>query len=477
MGQLERTNRRRFPWYGWCAGVALLGGEVGLAAGVYAIQVLFYCVAWWSYIILIDAVVWKRRGDSLLRNRPWEFLVLAFWSTALWNLFELFNFRLKDWFYVNVPTAFPYGVVYTLLAYATVVPGLFETYDLLRAFGVADNSRLRPWRIRPFGLARAASAGLAMLVTPILWPRYAYPLIWGFATFLVDPVCYLLGPSRTRSLLAHFERGDPRPFLRLLLAGLICGGLWEFWNYWAFTKWIYTVPFFEESKWFEMPPLGFLGFPPFAVECYVLINLLDAFRRGRGWEGPALHGPGAPRGLATGAVIFACLFNLTVYAGIDRFTVQSYAPLLSDLEGVPQEGIERLARLGVETPRALLRRSATIAQREALARATGLVLPDLERLRASAQLADLNGLGATHTNELRRLGIEQVGTLAQQNPSSLLERWRSVVERTSPTLDQVRVWVRAARRVAAGESWPPGRREVATASRSDGRGQSTDRGR
>jgi len=50
--------------------------------------------------------------------------------------------------------------------------------------------------------------------------------------------------------------------------------LWEFWNYWALTKWTYTVPFFGNVKIFEMPVLGFLGFPPFAVECWVMYIFL-----------------------------------------------------------------------------------------------------------------------------------------------------------------------------------------------------------
>ena len=52
--------------------------------------------------------------------------------------------------------------------------------------------------------------------------------------------------------------------------GLLCGLLWEFWNYWAAAKWTYTIPFLGNIKIFEMPVLGFLGFPPFAVECWVL---------------------------------------------------------------------------------------------------------------------------------------------------------------------------------------------------------------
>ena len=56
----------------------------------------------------------------------------------------------------------------------------------------------------------------------------------------------------------------------LLAAGLICGFLWEFWNYWALTKWTYTVPYFGDIKLFEMPVLGYLGFPPFAIECWAM---------------------------------------------------------------------------------------------------------------------------------------------------------------------------------------------------------------
>lgn len=56
---------------------------------------------------------------------------------------------------------------------------------------------------------------------------------------------------------------------------VLCGVLWEFWNYWAIGKWIYTVPIpFAGPRIFEMPLLGFLGFPAFAVEVYSLQNFL-----------------------------------------------------------------------------------------------------------------------------------------------------------------------------------------------------------
>ena len=46
--------------------------------------------------------------------------------------------------------------------------------------------------------------------------------------------------------------------------------LGEFWNYWAVTKCTYTVPYLGDVKLFEMPVLGYLGFPPFAVECWAM---------------------------------------------------------------------------------------------------------------------------------------------------------------------------------------------------------------
>jgi len=444
------TNRqnpypRRLPWYGWVGLCTLLAAEAGLALGVFAVQILFYCIAWWSYIVLADAWVWRTRGHSLLRDRPWEFLVLAFWSIAIWNLFEVFNFRLHNWFYINVPTEAFYGAIFTFFAYATVIPGLFETYDLLRAYGIAEHVRMRPWRVRRPGLILSVGIGVAMLISPILWPRHAYPWIWGFAVFLLDPVCYRLGPSRATSLLGQLERGDPRPFLRLLLAGFVCGGLWEFWNFWAYTKWIYTVPFFEDTRWFEMPPLGFLGFPPFAVECYVLINLINAFRRGRGWEGPHQMGPGASRRVAVLAVTAACLFNVATYAGIDRFTVQSYIPSLAEMEGVSEHVVTSLSRVGIDSPRALLKRTRTPDDLALLSRQAGITEEELRELRVAAQLVDVGGLGAAHFNELRRLGITRVEDLASQDPEVLVVRWRAVSEHVH-TLGQVKAWVRAARR-------------------------------
>ena len=112
------------------------------------------------------------------------------------------------------------------------------------------------------------ASGAAMLVWPLVWPSpyLAAPVFLGFI-FLLDPINAHAGDD---SLFRDLRAGQYDRLINLLVAGFICGGLWEFWNFWARAKWIYTVPIFGDIKIFEMPVLGYFGFPPFALECFTM---------------------------------------------------------------------------------------------------------------------------------------------------------------------------------------------------------------
>jgi hypothetical protein len=97
-------------------------------------------------------------------------------------------------------------------------------------------------------------------------PYLAAPLFLGFA-FLLDPINARTGAE---SILGDLLEGRHGRLTNLGLAGPICGLLWEFWNYWAGAKWIYTVPILPELRRFEMPLLGYAGFAAFAVECFAM---------------------------------------------------------------------------------------------------------------------------------------------------------------------------------------------------------------
>lgn len=97
----------------------------------------------------------------------------------------------------------------------------------------------------------------------MLLPRYCFPLVWAGPVLVLEPLLHTRG---ARSFLAGLALGRPRLLWQALLAGGVCGLLWECWNWWAHARWVYTVPWVGEFlKVFEMPVLGFLGFPVFAL--------------------------------------------------------------------------------------------------------------------------------------------------------------------------------------------------------------------
>ena len=105
------------------------------------------------------------------------------------------------------------------------------------------------------------------LAVPAEVAAYLFAPVWAGFIFLLDPLNRRMGLP---SILGDFMVGRRGRFYSLLLAGFFCGWFWEFWNYWASAKWHYIFPMFHQWKVFEMPLPGYLGFLPFAVECFVM---------------------------------------------------------------------------------------------------------------------------------------------------------------------------------------------------------------
>jgi hypothetical protein len=76
------------------------------------------------------------------------------------------------------------------------------------------------------------------------------------------------------TLLASLRHGDWRPVLQPAMAGLICGLLWELWNFGSLAKWHYSIPYVQRFCVFEMPLLGYAGYLPFGVECALVMDLV-----------------------------------------------------------------------------------------------------------------------------------------------------------------------------------------------------------
>jgi hypothetical protein len=273
-------KRGRFRIWGWIGLSIILLTEGLLFWGNRWVAVFITPIAWTGYLLFIDAAVWSLRGESRLGSTPRHFLSLAFWSVPLWLIFEAYNLRLENWAYVGLPESLLVQCFGSVWSFATIWPAILETADFLEALGL-----FRPPAARRLKLSRSTHlgivlVGLASVTVPMLVPqsagRYLFGAVWVGFILLLDPLnCHAKG----RSLLRDLEAGSTSTLYSLPISGLICGILWEFWNYWATAKWVYVFPILQGWKVFEMPLPGYLGFPAFALECFVMYEFLRTLRR------------------------------------------------------------------------------------------------------------------------------------------------------------------------------------------------------
>lgn len=255
----------------WLGLAIIMGAEILLFAGNSFVAIYFTPMVWSGYIIFIDSVIYHQRGTSLLRQRPKELLLMLPLSILFWLIFEFYNFYIKNWYYVGLPEdLLKRGIGYAW-AFATIWPAILLTAEAVQNSSWISQRKIKPLVIKRNYLYISLAAGIFCLTIPLIVSegvaRYLAAPVWLGFIFLLEPINYWLGKN---SLTLRLAAGDPRPLYGLLLSGFICGILWEFWNYWAGAKWHYTVPILGQIKVFEMPILGYLGFPPFAIECYTM---------------------------------------------------------------------------------------------------------------------------------------------------------------------------------------------------------------
>ncbi len=257
--------------YGIIGIIIMLVAQTLAMHQVPAITVFLTPIAWTGYILCVDAAVFKRRGDSFIHTRRTQFLAMLPISIACWMIFELYNLHLQNWRYFTAETPMTQAVI-ACWAFATIFPGILETSELIDT--LLNGNKATPRHGKKVGRRKLYSyvvVGVILLATPLLVPtgvaQYLFGLVWVGFVFLLDPLNHVLG---MRSLFNEREQGRIDKVVSLFVSGTICGFLWEFWNYWATTRWVYTLPFPSMPRIFEMPLIGFVGFLPFAVECYVM---------------------------------------------------------------------------------------------------------------------------------------------------------------------------------------------------------------
>jgi hypothetical protein len=283
-------GKKRFPAYGYFGALVIAAAEILLALGNPLVRAYFTPLVWSGYILLVDAAVAARKGASALTSRRREFLISLPLSIICWYVFEGINLLLRNWSYQGLPENTAARWLGYAWSYATIFPAIFVTAELVESL---IGPRLAGRRIVDIGAGTERAfffAGFLLFALTLIFPSpYLCPLPW------ISVLLWFEGLNDRLSIgsfAAMFRKGDYGLFVSLIISGAICGVLWEFWNFWAGTKWRYDVPYLPDVKIFEMPVLGYLGFMPFALECYLMYRLfrflspwdLDEDVLGRSWK-------------------------------------------------------------------------------------------------------------------------------------------------------------------------------------------------
>lgn len=271
----DRERPRAFPWWGY--GGLLLGVVSWVLSWsrfswFAPYQLHTFTPLWVSYIIVVNALAWRRSGRCPMLRLPRHFLALFPVSAGFWWFFEYLNRFVQNWYYVQVQQFSP--LEYFLLAtgpFSTVLPAVLSTRELLLTFPSIQSAFESTMKIeyrnpRFLGLLFliAYAVGLALIG---VYPNYLFPLLWMSPAVIIISLQALTGE---RHIFSPTVQGDWRIIVSSSVAALICGFFWEMWNYYSLAKWIYSVPFVHRFSVFEMPVLGYAGYLPFGIECSVI---------------------------------------------------------------------------------------------------------------------------------------------------------------------------------------------------------------
>lgn len=283
---------KSYPFYFYTGIVLIAFMQLCILFHVSHVTIWATPTLWTGLILLTDGILAKN-NRSLIKNRT--IVKLSLLSFLCWWMFEWFNIFLSNWHYQGLIQSLPIRYFGYIWSFSTIFPGVLLVYAIIAT--ILPKLFFKPIHITSSFLVVSFIIGLFFIFIPIVPfsmyytnraadPDLFFWLTWAANThyseftagftwlgfiFLLEPVNYLLNRP---SIYADLIVGKYTRLVSLLAAGLLCGYLWEFWNYWAATKWIYTVPILPSLKLFEMPIPGYIGFLAFAWEIYAVTALV-----------------------------------------------------------------------------------------------------------------------------------------------------------------------------------------------------------
>jgi hypothetical protein len=220
---------------------------------------------WLGYIFTANGLSEILLKTSLLRLMGTSFAGLFAISIPLWWFFEGMNAIVQNWHY-NFPRPIS-SLRYFIEAsidFSTVVPAVLSASFLMAGTMRSLHDAWPAWRPRVSEpeLAATVLGALGCFALLALFPTETFPLVWIAPALILEPLAFSIGYP---SLLADVRRQGWTRLFAVMIATTVTGFFWEMWNYYSLPKWTYTIPYVGFWKVFEMPLLGYLGYPFFGI--------------------------------------------------------------------------------------------------------------------------------------------------------------------------------------------------------------------
>src|SRR3989344_5730984 len=159
--------------------VLILFTEVNFFLKIQPFANFYFPIVWIGYILLVDAVVYKIKGNSLITNRTYQFLGIILISALFWWIFEFANLSVNNWSYEGLIESSTLRSLFGTISFATVLPALFETVELIRTIHLFDKIRLKKnHKITKHFLHAMVGIGVLCFILPFAIPNFAFPLVW-----------------------------------------------------------------------------------------------------------------------------------------------------------------------------------------------------------------------------------------------------------------------------------------------------------
>jgi predicted flap endonuclease-1-like 5' DNA nuclease len=125
---------------------------------------------------------------------------------------------------------------------------------------------------------------------------------------------------------------------------------------------------------------------------------------------------------------------------------------ISDIQGIGPANTEKLAKAGIRTTEALLKKGASAEDRKEIEKMTGIGNRPILEWVNMADLYRITGVGSQFSELLRETGVNTVVELSKRLPKHLfaemveINQTKNLVNRM-PTMGQVEDWVKQAKKL------------------------------